>query len=114
LADSSSFSISGKLSRAHLRLGGFKVKHDFLVADLPGWDVVLGLDFLEQYDPTLRWKKRYMEISDPRQNVDNVYTIRSTSREVLPHLETYCIELCTMRKFADTCVNEELTMGKFS
>jgi Retroviral aspartyl protease len=112
LADISSFSIPGKLSRAHLRLGGLRVKHDFLVAGLPGLDVVLALGFLEQYDPTLQSKKCYVEISDPRQNADNVYTISTTSREVMPHIDANCIELCTMREFANTCVNEDCNDGE--
>jgi hypothetical protein len=109
LADQSSFVIMGELNRCSLKLKGFRTSFEFLVADLPGLDVVLGLDFLEKYDPDLRWKKRSMKLKDPRPEVDNVYTIPAISRESLPDIQTDLIELCTMRDFADMCAQKEVS-----
>jgi hypothetical protein len=104
------------LSKAHLRLGGFRDKHESLVADLPGLDVVLGLDFLETYDPDLRWKKRRMQIKDPNPNVDNFYIIHAKPTKALPQIDSNCIELCTIQEFADLvsrgeCDGEEIFLG---
>lgn len=116
LADQSSFCIHGKLSKAHLRLGGFRTKHEFLVADLPGLEVVLGLDFLEMYEPDLKWRKRRIHIKDPKPNVDNEYVIHAKKGNALPHIDSNCIELCTIQDFADSvsrgdCDGEEIFLG---
>lgn len=116
LANQTSFPIHGRLAKAHLRLGGFKTKQEFLVADLPGLDVVLGLDFLEEYDPSLRWKKRTMEINDPNSHIDNVYIVHAQRSSSLPQIDSNCIELCTIQEFADLvsrgeCDGEELFLG---
>jgi hypothetical protein len=107
LADQSTFMITGKLVNCQLQIQCFRTRFEFLVADLPGLEVVLGLDFLELYDPTLRWKKRCMLIQDARPNNDSVYTIYACSRESLPALQANCIELCTMREFAEMCAQQE-------
>jgi hypothetical protein len=49
LANRTVFQIHGKLT-APIRFNCFKTEHDFLIADLPDLDVVLGLDFLSIYD----------------------------------------------------------------
>lgn len=51
LANNQPFSISGQLSNIPVKLGGFRTKWTFLVSDLPGLDVVIGLDFLHHFDP---------------------------------------------------------------
>lgn len=107
LADRSTFSIVGQLNNCSLKLKGFRVNFQFLVADLPGLEVVLGLDFLEKYDPNLRFKQRRMILRDPRPGNDNEHTIHAASRESLPEIHTTHIELCTMRQFADMCANRE-------
>jgi hypothetical protein len=53
----------------------------------------LGMISSNRYDPILRWKQGCMEIADPRRKVDNVYTMRATSREMLPNVATNHIEL---------------------
>jgi len=107
LADQTAFAITGRLSHCSQTLLGFRVKFEFLVADLPGLDVVLGLDFLEKYDPILRWKQRYLLLNDPRPANDTVYKIQACSRESLPRIQSDLIELCSMRQFADMCSNNE-------
>lgn len=108
LADQSPFSIIGKLSPSLLKLRQFRVHFEFLVADLPGLEVVLGLDFLEQFDPHLRWKKREMLLKDPKPGCDATYRIQAISRNALPDIYSNLIELCTMRQFADMCSQNEL------
>jgi hypothetical protein len=43
--------------------------HDFLIADLPDLDIVLGLDFLSIYEPKLQRRKRIISIANPRSGV---------------------------------------------
>ena len=81
------------------------------MSDLPGLDVVLGLDFLEKYDPALKWKKREMHLVDPRPGIDATYIIPAESRESLPHIDTKLIQLCTMQELAHMCVSNELSDG---
>ena len=108
LANQTSFNIVGQFTRCSLKLKGFRVTHQFLVADFPGLESVLGLDFLEKYDRTLRWEQRSMLLKDPRPHNDNVYNIKAASREALPDTQTNHINLCTMRDFAEMCANEDI------
>ena len=57
LADPTAFHIVGKLSHCSPKLLGFRLNFQLLVADLPGLDVVLGLDFLKTYDPIPRGRQ---------------------------------------------------------
>ena len=107
LADTTPFRITGKLTFVTVSLGGFRSKHNFYVANLPGLEAVLGLDFLEQHEPQISWKKRKMEIPDPRPGYEMVHTVQAVSRDALPGLQTNCIELCTMQTFANMCASKE-------
>ena len=107
LSDQTAFDITGRLPHCSVKLLGFRVNFEFLVADLPGLDVVLGLDFLAKYDLILRWRQRYMLLNDPRPANDTVYKIQACSRESLPHIQSDLIELCTMRQFADMCAKND-------
>jgi hypothetical protein len=53
-----------------------------------------------------------MTVADPTRKFDNVYTIKATSRKMLPNVATNHTELCTMREFADTSENEDLNDGE--
>ena len=114
LANQSTFNIVGQLTRCSLKLKGFRVSFQLYVADLPGLDVVLGLDFLKHYDPDIRWSQRLLKLRDPRRYVDNnMYIIPAISREALPKIHTNHVELCTMRQFADLCASNEVCEGGF-
>jgi hypothetical protein len=91
----------------HLRIEDFSNQHALRVADLPGLDVVLGMDFLEQHNPKLQWKQRMMEIEDPDPEIDNVYRSHANSTNPLPHIESNCVTLCTMQDLADSCSRGE-------
>jgi hypothetical protein len=78
--------------------------------------VVLGLEFLEKYNPRLFWKQRMIHIRDPVPKVDNVYVIQAKKTHALPHIDSNCIELCTMQEFADLvsrvdCDGAEIFLG---
>ena len=52
MADGSSVRIHGVLRSVHYKLGTFRYEQSFLVVDMPGLDVVLGMDFLSNIDVT--------------------------------------------------------------
>ena len=81
------------------------------MSDRPGLDVVLGLDFLEKYDPALKWKKREMHLVDPRPGIDATYIIPAETRESLPYIDTKLRQLRTMQELAHMCVSNELSDG---
>jgi hypothetical protein len=64
LANRSVFSIHGKLI-APICFYCFKDVHDFLIADMPDLDIVVGLYFLSEYEPKLQWRNRTMTMADP-------------------------------------------------
>jgi hypothetical protein len=51
MADGTQLPIPGLVRKAPVKLSGFKFKSDFLVADIPGIDAVLGMDFLARFNP---------------------------------------------------------------
>ena len=83
LPNSETFSITGKLVKVPVKFHGFRVTWDLLVSDLPGLDVVLGLDFLEKYDPALKCKKREMHLVDPRPGIDATSYLQSPENHCL-------------------------------
>jgi hypothetical protein len=103
LANRTVFQIHGKLT-APIRFNCFKTEHDFLIADLPDLDVVLGLDFLSIYEPKLQWRKRIMSIADLRSGV--VQQISAIKDRPHPDICSNLIQLCTMQEFATACTKD--------
>jgi hypothetical protein len=58
LADGAALSIPGIVCQAPLKLSGVKFHSEFLVADIPYIDAVLGMDFLARFNPLVSWRNR--------------------------------------------------------
>ena len=57
-----------------------------------------------------------MRIKDPDPRIDNVYEIDAQRKTVLPHIDSNCIQLCTLQEFAELvskgeCDGEEIFLG---
>ena len=63
LADGSNFTVHGQLRNVVIKMHTFKFRTDLFVADLPNLDCVLGMDFLDHFDPDISWKKRRMSVT---------------------------------------------------
>lgn len=102
LADDSSLCIEGVVSKAHIKLGPFRTRHTFLVVDMPEFDIVLGMDFLSQYDPHVKWRSRTMSIASGGKTV----VLKAFKPPELPGIDSDTIELCSMDTFAKSCVSD--------
>ena len=97
LADGRPLPLSAIIRKAHLKLGPFRTKLDLIVADLPGLDVVLGMDFLNEHDPQIQWKRREMTLMHADRPV--LITAHREQPE-LPDLQSDLLELCTIQDFS--------------
>ena len=62
LADGSPLAIVGVVKDLSMQMQGMRWSQTFLVVDLPTYDMVWGMDFLERFDPAIKWRKRSMVI----------------------------------------------------
>jgi hypothetical protein len=106
LANSDEFVISGRLSNVSVQLDRFKTSWTFLVADLPGLDVVLGYDFLESFNPKISWRNRLLTVRDSSSGT--MHTVHAIRTNELPAIHSNTIQLCTMQQFAQECHSNEL------
>jgi hypothetical protein len=63
LADGSSLAILGIARNLHMSIGHFKFTETFLVVDVSNLEVVLGMTFLERYNPRFDWQERRMHVN---------------------------------------------------
>ena len=102
LADDSTLSINGVTREVWLRIGPLAVKQRFLVLDMPGYDIVLGLDFLSKHEPDVRWRKRCMFV---RVNGER-RCIKAFKAPALPGIHSDNIELCNIDTLAKTLASD--------
>ena len=102
LADGSNVRIHGVLRNVHYKLGSFRSKQAFLVVDMPGLDVVLGMDFLSDHDVTTSFRKRTMHLrwmnARGRHDV-TLHAFREPSRPPTD-VTSDLVELCSLDAFA--------------
>ena len=96
-ADGSEFEVLGSLHNARIKLGPFRAKQSFYVANLSDFDVVLGMDFLVEHDPALSWRKRTMSLTQQGRPV-TLHAQRSDSE--LPDVGSDKVELCTIQQYS--------------
>jgi Retroviral aspartyl protease len=100
LADgSTTLSVIGVCWNAALQLHSFRCKQSFLVLDSDFCDVVLGMDWLDEHDPVISFRKRRMQLSTPRGPI----TIAAVSSEDMPSCSSSIIELCTLDRLLAAC-----------
>lgn len=101
LADDRTLPIDGVTREMWVRIGSFAFKHRFLVVDMPKYDAVLGLDFLQAHEPEIRWKKRCMFVNVKHKRVKlKAYKPDEVDQlsQLLPQSDTF--ELCSIDTFA--------------
>ena len=102
LADGSCVRIHGVLRNVHFKLGTFRSKQSFLVVDMPGLDVVLGMDFLSHNDVTTSFRKRTMSITWTNARGCHAVTLNAfhePSRSTID-VKSDLVELCSLDAFA--------------
>ena len=97
MADGSDLSLPGFLPRAALKLGAFRTKIDFYVADIGDIDVVLGSDFLHRFDPRVSWRNRSMILPS---DSGPVTLCAYQNDNDLPQIHSDLVELCTIQAFS--------------
>lgn len=98
LADGTEFPVLGELHDVEIKLGPVTFRMDLLVAELPGLECVLGMDFLTRFDPQVSWRKRRMMLRWQRRPV----LINAHRREPFLPSSDSSVELCTIQEFART------------
>jgi hypothetical protein len=106
LANNNEFEIVGRLSNVSVQLDRFKTTWTFLVADLPGLDVVLGMDFLRSFNPKISWRDRKLTVRDSSSGT--LHTVLAIRTNELPAVHSKTIQLCTMQQFAQECHSNEI------
>jgi hypothetical protein len=97
MADGTALSIPGLVRKAPVKLSGFKFQSDFLVADIPGIDAVLGMDFLARFNPVVSWRKRSMTVQHKGQSL----CLHAHCEPTVAPSASPLIELCTIQAFAN-------------
>jgi hypothetical protein len=96
LADGTPLAIKGIVT-APAKIASFRFNLPLLVADIPELDVVLGMDFLAQYDPDIHFKKRLMHI----RHKNKLLTIHAydEAHELpkCPELTSELVEVCSIQ-----------------
>lgn len=77
LANGTSKSSPGTLVAAPVRIGSYTDSLSFIVTELDGYDVILGMPWLSQYNPTVDWRGATLSFVD-----------RSSTRQVLRRMST--------------------------
>ena len=104
LADQSTLAVDGTTCALWMRIGTFRTKHKFLVVDMPEYDVVLGLDFLSQHEPHIKWRKRTMTLKVRNAPV----TLQAYKDPDVPEgLRSNVIELCSINAFSRACASDK-------
>ena len=96
LADSSSLPIVGMITNVQMNIGHFKFKESFLVVDIRNLEVVLGMTFLEKYNPHIDWKQRCMHVNHKHTHL----TLHAVAAHSVPKLNSSPFELCSFEAFS--------------
>jgi hypothetical protein len=103
LADgTTSLPVVGVLWNTSLKMYSFSCKQSFLVLDHSSCDVVIGMDWLEEHDPLISFRKRRMQLRAKHGPI----TIHAVGSEPLPPCSSSCIEICTLDGFARSLCDE--------
>jgi Retroviral aspartyl protease len=97
LAECSSVRVDGILRHVPLKIGAFRCKQTFLVLDMPAYDVVLGMDFLHDHDPHLRFRHRTMRLQCA--DGSSVTVSAHQDKPELPSIYSDLTEICSMSLF---------------
>jgi hypothetical protein len=65
LADGSAATATGVLSASPLRISSYHIPVDLISVPLSGYDAILGMSWLERFNPNINWPLRTVTVSDP-------------------------------------------------
>ena len=65
LADGSAATATGVLSASPLRISSYQLPVDLISVPLSGYDAILGMSWLERFNPVIHWPLRTVTVSDP-------------------------------------------------
>ena len=65
LADGSAATATGVLSASPLRISSYHLPVDLISVPLSGYDAILGMSWLERFNPVIHWPLRTVTVSDP-------------------------------------------------
>ena len=73
LADGHTTQSEGIVESVRLRIASYEERLDLIVTDLQGYDVILGMAWLEEYNPGVDWRDKTVYFTD-KQKVEHVLT----------------------------------------
>ena len=89
-----------------MKMHGMRWSQTFLVVDLPTYDMVWGMGFLERFDPAIKWRKRSMVIAHRQQR----HTFSAHNPHTLPDACSFfpsVFNLCSVDAIARDTRNAE-------
>lgn len=64
LADGSQQQTSALVSKAPVRIGAYQDHFDLVALPLSGYDAIIGMPWLDQYNPTIDWQRQQLQFVD--------------------------------------------------
>jgi hypothetical protein len=107
LADGSNVLIVGIVRNVHMSIGAFKFKETFLVVDTSNLDVVLGMNFLEQYNSRFDWRELCMHV--PQKG--KTFTPTACTTPCLPQVHSERFEICSFDALSKRALTLDQTRG---
>lgn len=66
LADGSQQQTSALVTKAPVRIGSYQDHFDLVALPLSGYDAIIGMPWLDQYNPTIDWQRQQLQFNDER------------------------------------------------
>jgi hypothetical protein len=93
----------GLLANVRCTLGPFRFASSFYVLDMPNLDVVLGMDFLDAFNPKIHWRKCRMKLKVSQDNkATQVIKLPAfDDSPLVPHIQSKFLEICSLEVFSN-------------
>jgi hypothetical protein len=111
LADGSPCAIVGIARNMRVSIGHFVFNEDFLVVDISNLQVVLGMPFLQRYNPYFDWQQRIMHV----EHTNTHHALPAISVHSYPTIDSDRFELCSFsalsKRALSSAVAQEAMIG---